>query len=86
MEDRRLGQAGTAKMDNGEWEGKGHTRRGNATPGKVEMGEETQKGKVRSLGQSMAEVEQKRGQHVAEERTSPLSWDRKHEGGCGLTS
>ena len=64
MEDLRLGQTGTAKVDNGEWEGKGRTQCGNATRGKVEMGEETQKGKVQSRGytrKSMTEVEQKTG-------------------------
>ena len=89
MEDRGLGQAGTAKVNNGEWGGEGHTRRGNATRGKVEMGEETQKGKVQSRGYTRTTHDRsgtETGTHDAEEHTSPLSWEREHEGGCGLTS
>ena len=60
MEDRGLGLAGTAKGNHGEWEGKGRTQCENATGGKVEMGEETQRATSRvegTLGQSTTEVE-----------------------------
>ena len=89
MEDRGLGRAGTANMNNGEWEGRGHTRREKATRGKVKWERKPKRAKSRvvgTLGQSTTEVEQKRGLHVAEERTPPLGWERELEGGCGLTS